>query len=127
MNGGRLKDEDDLIKRTKGFALRIITMYSALPKTEEARVLGKQVLGSGISVGANYREACEHRNEAGEFPTGRMWHIGDPFYSKRELHRIIFLFPFAGLAMPARAGFPNGLKMRTAADATFGMSLPHMP
>jgi hypothetical protein len=39
---------------TKLFGLRIVRMFVALPKTEEARVLGKQVLRSGTSVGANY-------------------------------------------------------------------------
>jgi four helix bundle protein len=39
-------------------------MFSALPKTEEARVLGKQVLRSGTSIGANYREAQRARSKA---------------------------------------------------------------
>ena len=52
----------DLRERTKDFALRIIRMYSALPKTAEAQVLGKQVLRSGTSVGANYREAFRARS-----------------------------------------------------------------
>ncbi|MBU4212927.1 MAG: four helix bundle protein [Kiritimatiellae bacterium] len=50
-------ENKDLKPRTKEFALRIIKMYCALPKTTVARVLGKQVLRSGTSVGANYREA----------------------------------------------------------------------
>jgi four helix bundle protein len=48
----------DLKPRTKAFALRVIRMYSKLPKNDAvAQVLGKQVLRSGTSVGANYREA----------------------------------------------------------------------
>lgn len=39
-------------------------MYSALPKRMEAEVLGKQVLRSGTSVGANYREANRARSKA---------------------------------------------------------------
>jgi hypothetical protein len=54
----------DLRSRTKVFALRIIKMFSSLPKTEQARVLGKQVLRSGTSVGANYREAQRARSKA---------------------------------------------------------------
>jgi len=54
----------DLRERTKIFALRIIKMYSALPKTVIAQVLGKQVLRSGTSVGANYREAYRSRSKA---------------------------------------------------------------
>lgn len=51
------KEEGDLAVRTKSFALQIIRLFSALPKTTEAQVIGKQVLRSGTSVGANYREA----------------------------------------------------------------------
>jgi four helix bundle protein len=54
----------DLRERTKGFALRVIRMFTALPKTMEARVLGKQVLRSGTSIGANYREAFRGRTRA---------------------------------------------------------------
>jgi len=56
--------ERDLKTRTKGLALRIIKMYSRLPKKTVAQVLGKQVLRSGTSVGANYREADEGRSKA---------------------------------------------------------------
>ncbi len=54
----------DLRQRTTDFALRIIRMYSALPKTPVAEVLGKQVLRSGTAVGAHYREACRARSRA---------------------------------------------------------------
>jgi len=52
----------DLRERTRAFALRVVKMYSALPKITEAQVLGKQVLRSGTSVGANYREAYRSRS-----------------------------------------------------------------
>ncbi len=54
----------DLRARTKQYALRIVKMYLALPKSEVARVLGKQGLRSGTSVGANYREAYRARSKA---------------------------------------------------------------
>jgi four helix bundle protein len=54
----------DLRVRTKEFALRIVRMFVALPKTEVARVLGKQALGSGTSIGANFREAHRARSKA---------------------------------------------------------------
>ena len=57
------KEENDLRNRTKEFALRIVRMFGALPKTTEAQVLGKQVLRSGTSVGANYREAYRGRSK----------------------------------------------------------------
>ncbi len=60
-----MKDErKDLRDRTKAFALLVIRMYSSLPKTTEAQVMGKQVLQSGTSVGANYREAYCARPKA---------------------------------------------------------------
>lgn len=54
----------NLATRTKGFALRVIRLYSALPKSTEAQVLGKQLLRSGTSVGAHYREAYRARSNA---------------------------------------------------------------
>ncbi|MBI5020502.1 MAG: four helix bundle protein [Ignavibacteriales bacterium] len=54
----------DLRKRTKEFALMIIKIYSSLSKTTESQVLGKQLLRSGTSVGAHYREACRARSNA---------------------------------------------------------------
>jgi len=47
----------DFQDRTKRFALSVIRTFSVIPKTAEAQVLGKQMLRSGTSVGANYREA----------------------------------------------------------------------
>ena len=60
---GKKQESKDLQVRTKEFALRVIRMYSALPKSTEAQVLGKQVLRSGTSVGANYREANRARSK----------------------------------------------------------------
>ena len=54
---------EDLQIRTKEFALQVIGMYSALPKSTEARVLGRHVLRFGTSVGANYREANRSRSK----------------------------------------------------------------
>lgn len=54
----------DLRVRTKAFALRVIRLCTALPKTTAAQVLGKQALRSGTAVGANYREAYRARSKA---------------------------------------------------------------
>ena len=59
----RSKDEE-FAQRTKLFALRIIRLYRALPKTTEAQIIGKQVIRSGTSVGANYREARRAHSKA---------------------------------------------------------------
>lgn len=58
------KVETDLKERTRAFALRVIKLYSALPSAAAAQVLGKQLLRSGTSVGANYREAHRARSKA---------------------------------------------------------------
>lgn len=60
---GRPADKE-LRERTKKFALRIIRMVSALPRSMAAEILGRQVLRSGTSVGAHYREACRARSVA---------------------------------------------------------------
>ena len=57
-------DERDLQERTKRFALNIIRAFLMIPKTTEAQVLGKQLLRSSTSVGANYREAYRGRSKA---------------------------------------------------------------
>jgi four helix bundle protein len=59
-----MKDEKDLRARTKTFALRIIALYETLPRSGAAHVLGHQVLRSGTSVGANFREAHRARSNA---------------------------------------------------------------
>lgn len=57
-------EKHDLKVRTKQFALRVIPLYTSLPKTTEAQVLGRQVLNSGTSVGAQYREAQRAKSDA---------------------------------------------------------------
>ena len=54
----------DLCIRTKSFSLALIKFYSKLPKTTEAQVIGKQLLRSGTSVGAQYHEAKQARSKA---------------------------------------------------------------
>ena len=55
---------EQLRARTKRFALHIVGLFRSLPRTEEARVLGKQLLRAGTAVGANYRAACRARSKA---------------------------------------------------------------
>jgi four helix bundle protein len=56
--------EPDLKRRTKGFALRILKLVDALPKTTAGRVLASQIVRSGTSVAANYRSACRAKSTA---------------------------------------------------------------
>lgn len=50
--------------RTKKMAISIIDIFRKLPKTDEARIVGKQLLRSATSVAANYRAACRGRSQA---------------------------------------------------------------
>jgi four helix bundle protein len=55
---------DDLRDRLKRFALMVIRLYAEMPSREEARVIGRQFLRSGTSVGAHHREATRARSLA---------------------------------------------------------------
>lgn len=63
-----MKDEglgpEGLRERTKRYALSMIALVARLPRGPEAAVIGRQVLRSGTSVGAHYREACRARSNA---------------------------------------------------------------
>jgi four helix bundle protein len=56
-------DSAQLLQRTKTFALQVIRFFQSLPKTDEAKILGKQLLRAGNSVAANYRAACRSRSD----------------------------------------------------------------
>src|SRR5476651_2562793 len=51
-------------KKTKKFVIDNILFFRTLPKTEEAKIIGRQLLRSSSSVGANYRAACRARSTA---------------------------------------------------------------
>jgi four helix bundle protein len=57
-------DENLFKQRTKRLALRIIEIVESLPKNRTADVLGRQLLRSGTSMGANYRAACRGKSTA---------------------------------------------------------------
>ena len=59
-----MSQAQELKERTKQFAIRVVRLFRSLPKTEEARVVGKQALRSGTSVAANYRAVCRARSKA---------------------------------------------------------------
>ena len=58
------KKSPDLRVRTKAFALRMIRVVDSLPNRRSCDVIGKQLLRSATSVGANYRSACRARSTA---------------------------------------------------------------
>ena len=62
MNKG--EDNWDLRKRMMDFALRIIRLCAKLPNTPEGWAIRKQLIKSGTSPGAHYREACRARSDA---------------------------------------------------------------
>ena len=55
---------DELRKRTKEFALRVMKLANALPENAVGRVIKGQLLRSGTSVGANYRAAKRAKSTA---------------------------------------------------------------
>ena len=57
-------NEQEFKQRTKALALRVIKLVSSLPKNTVSEVIGKQLIRSGTSVGANYRAACRPRSTA---------------------------------------------------------------
>ena len=57
-------DAEELKKRTKIFALRVLRLAAALPNTIEGRAIRGQLVRAGTSVGANYRAACLGRSKA---------------------------------------------------------------
>jgi four helix bundle protein len=59
---GRKVNQADYKKRTALFSLRIIRLVESLPNGKTEAVLGKQLLRSGTSVGANYRSACRAKS-----------------------------------------------------------------
>jgi len=55
---------EEIRDRTKKFAIRIVRLFRALPRSVEAQVMGKQLLRCGTSVAANYRAVCRARSKA---------------------------------------------------------------
>ena len=88
----------ELQTRTRKFALRIVKLFRSLPKTDDARILGKQLLRSGTSIGANYRAACRARSRA-EFVAklGIVLEEADETAFWPELMRDAEIFPEAKL------------------------------
>src|SRR6185503_8479669 len=60
----KLEFAEQMQARTKTFAIQTIKLFSKLPRNDEARVLGRQLLRSGTSVAANYRAACRAKSGA---------------------------------------------------------------
>ncbi len=98
-------EKDDLGKRTKRFALRIISLYDSLPRFGSAQVLGHQLLRSGTSVGANFREAHRARSNA-EFVSK----VGD---SLKELEETAYW-----LELPVESGNIANKKLALLIDET---------
>ena len=63
-NNERIDFAEAFKKRTKKFVVDNIKFFRTLPKTEEAKIIGRQLLRSSSSVGSNYRAACRARSKA---------------------------------------------------------------
>jgi four helix bundle protein len=93
---GMASAENNLRERTKQFGLRVVRLFSRLPKTTEAQVLGKQIR-SGTSVGANYRETYRARSRS-EF----IAKCGDSLRELEETSYWIELLLEAGIVSPEK-------------------------
>src|SRR5216684_3124599 len=92
------EEPPELKRRTKEFALRVIRMYTKLPRSDTvAQVLGKQVLRSVTAVGANYREASQGRSKA-EFTSK----AGDSLKEICETEYWLELLVDSGCVQPAK-------------------------
>src|ERR1700761_4008665 len=63
-NNERIDFAEMFKARTKKLVVDVIKFFRTLPKTEEAKIIGRQLLRSSSSVGANYRAACRARSKA---------------------------------------------------------------
>lgn len=64
-NGAKYPSQaEELKERSKRFAINIIRLFRLMPKTEEARIIGRQLLRAGTGVAANYRSTCRSRSDA---------------------------------------------------------------
>jgi len=57
-------NETEMKQRTKQFALRVLKLADALPKTRSGNAIGGQIVRSGTSVAANYRALCRAKSRA---------------------------------------------------------------
>ena len=57
-------DQRELKERTKHFALRVMKLVDALPRSRSGIAIGNQLIRSGTAVGANYRATCRSRSRA---------------------------------------------------------------
>lgn len=64
MGGAEMYQSEQLKERTKQFAIRVVHLFRALPKSDEAKVIGRQLLRSGTSIASNYRAVCRSRSKA---------------------------------------------------------------
>src|SRR6266576_3043143 len=57
-------NEPEMKRRTKEFALRVLKLADALPRTRSGNVIAGQIIRSGTSVAANYRALCRAKSRA---------------------------------------------------------------
>jgi len=63
VNSTKMEFAESMRKRTKLFAIDVIKMFRNLPRTEDARIVGRQLIKAATSVASNYRAACRARSE----------------------------------------------------------------
>src|SRR5215211_2328761 len=89
----------NLKERTKQFSLRVIKLVEALPSTSTSKVIGRQLLRAGTSVGANYRAACRAKSAADS-----VFKVGIVEEEADEVAFWIELLVDAGCVKPVKVG-----------------------
>jgi four helix bundle protein len=107
--------QEELRNRTKRFALRIIRLFRHLPRSTEAQVLGKQLLRSGTSIGANYRATGRARSKA-EF-------ISKMGVVVEEADETVFWIECLNRLKDRKTGLASGSSSQR--QTSFWQSLPH--
>src|SRR5437764_15182467 len=111
-----LEKHQELRKRTKDFALRIIRMSEAMPTTRAANVINSQILRSATGMAANYRAVGRARSKA-EF----IAKLGIVIEEADETVFWLELLTETGIVRPQRAN--DLLKEANELVAIFGASL----
>jgi four helix bundle protein len=117
-------NNENLKRRTREFALRVVKLVEAAPKSATAQVLGRQLLRAGTSVGANYRAATRARSNADFIARmGIVEEEADETVFWLELLRDAGLLPPAAVAV-ASINTARRTSVRNAAKGTAD-SVPH--
>ena len=119
-------NKDDLKQRTKKFALRVMKLVEALPKTASGRAIGNQLVRCGTGVGSNYRACCRARSRADGLWQRRFGSdeniIGRKITLNDESYDVVGVMP-SGFQFPRKGELPGGFQFPRQADVYVPLAL----